>query len=159
MSAPAADGDAPGQALSSGPCSASNARLTSAKRSSATSSVRSSWLAITLVRNSAPAGGTASNQHGFATDLDSLPKGYYWSPAFLGTMFATGIGLSAATGAFGLAAPILGVINNDIGPDKNIVWVSLVYVVTMAIGLLLVGRLSDLFGRRVSRAANSQALS
>jgi hypothetical protein len=90
------------------------------------------------------------DQHGFTTNLDSIPKGYYYSPPFLGTMFATGIGLTAATGAFGLAAPILGIINNDVGPDPNISWVSLVYVVTMAIGLLLVGRLSDLFGRRVS---------
>merc|ERR1711881_499123 len=86
--------------------------------------------------------------HGFTTDLDNIPRGYYYSPAFLGTMFATGIGLAAATGAFGLAAPMLGIINNDIGPDPNISWVSLIYPVTMAVGLLLVGRLSDLFGRR-----------
>lgn len=45
------------------------------------------------------------NQHGFVTDLDNIPKGYYYSSSFLGTMFATGIGLAAATGAFGLAAP------------------------------------------------------
>ena len=88
--------------------------------------------------------------HGFTTDLDNIPRGYYYSPAFLGTMFATGIGLAAATGAFGLAAPMLNIINNDIGPDPNISWVSLIYPVTMAVGLLLVGRLSDLFGRRVS---------
>jgi hypothetical protein len=95
---------------------------------------------------------TGVDQHGFTTDLDNIPRGYYYSAPFLGTMFATGIGLSAATGAFGLAAPMLSIINNDVGPDPNITWVSLVYVVTMAIGLLLVGRLSDLFGRRVSDA-------
>ena len=91
-------------------------------------------------------------QHGFATDLDQIPKGYYWSPQFLGTMFATGIGLAAAVGSFGLAAPILGTINNDIGPSPFISWVALIYPVTMAVGLLLVGRLSDLFGRRVSHS-------
>jgi MFS family permease len=44
--------------------------------------------------------------------------------------------------------PRLSVINADIGPDANLAWVSLVYNLTLAIGLLLVGRLSDLFGRR-----------
>src|SRR5665213_2520447 len=43
----------------SGPCSASNARLTVAKASSARSITASSWVAITLVRSSAPPGGTA----------------------------------------------------------------------------------------------------
>jgi hypothetical protein len=87
--------------------------------------------------------------HGFATDKKTLPKNYFYSPSFLGTMTATGIGLAAAVGGFGLAAPNLALINSDIGPDPNIGWVSLVYTLTLAIGLLLVGRLSDLFGRRV----------
>jgi hypothetical protein len=84
--------------------------------------------------------------HGFQTDETSLPKGYYRSSFFVGTMFATGLGLSAGVGGFALAAPELGVINADIGPDANITWVSLVYTLTLAVGLLLVGRLSDLFG-------------
>ncbi|KAH6679631.1 fungal trichothecene efflux pump [Halenospora varia] len=86
--------------------------------------------------------------HGFQSDESSLPKGYYRSPFFVGTMFATGLGLSAGVGGFALAAPELGVINADIGPDGNLTWVSLVYTLTLAVGLLLVGRLSDLFGRR-----------
>lgn len=83
---------------------------------------------------------------GFQTDSSNLPKGYYRSPFFIGTMFATGLGLSAGVGGFALAAPELGVINADIGPDANVTWVSLVYTLTLAVGLLLVGRLSDLFG-------------
>ena len=47
-----------------------------------------------------------------------------------------------------MAAPILGVINADIGPDPNYVWIALGYTVPLAVGLTLVGRLSDLFGRR-----------
>lgn len=86
---------------------------------------------------------------GFVADESTLPKGYYYSPFFLGTMTATGVGLIVAVGGFGLAAPNLTLINNDIGPSANIFWVSLVYTLTLAIGLLLVGRLSDLFGRRV----------
>lgn len=84
--------------------------------------------------------------HGFQTDLDNLPAGYYRSSFFLGTMFAVGIGLTAAVGGFGLAAPALGLINSEIGPDPNINWVSFVYTLTLSISLLLVGRMSDLFG-------------
>ncbi|KAF1969675.1 MFS general substrate transporter [Bimuria novae-zelandiae CBS 107.79] len=86
--------------------------------------------------------------HGFAVDEATIRKGYFYSPFFLGTMLATGLRLSVAVGGFGLAAPNLALINNDIGPDPNISWVSLVYTLTLAIGLLLVGRLSNLFGRR-----------
>lgn len=89
--------------------------------------------------------------HGFETDLDNLPPGYYRSSFFLGTMFAVGIGLTAAVGGFGLAAPALGLINSEIGPDPNINWVSFVYTLTLSISLLLVGRISDLFGYAVLR--------
>jgi len=84
--------------------------------------------------------------HGFQSDENNLPRGYYRSPFFVGTMFATGLGLSAGVGGFALAAPELTIINADIGPDGNVTWVSLVYTLTLAVGLLLVGRLSDLFG-------------
>lgn len=89
------------------------------------------------------------NVHGFEADQSTLEKGYFYSSFFLGSMLATGLGLAAAVGGFSLAAPNLALINKDIGPDPNINWMSLVYTLTLAIGLLLVGRLSDLFGRRV----------
>lgn len=47
-----------------------------------------------------------------------------------------------------MAAPLLSIINDDIGPHANYLWVSLVYTLTLAVGQALVGRLSDLFGRR-----------
>jgi hypothetical protein len=84
--------------------------------------------------------------HGFQSDLDNLPKGYYTSSFFVGTMLATAFALVAGVGGFALAAPNLALINADIGPDPNYVWISLVYTLTLAIGLLMVGRLSDLFG-------------
>lgn len=93
---------------------------------------------------------TNDEVYGFVADQATLSKKYFYSASFLGTMMATGLGLMSAVGGFGLAAPNLTLINNEIGPSPDITWVSLVYTLTMAIGLLLVGRLSDLFGRRVS---------
>jgi len=58
--------------------------------------------------------------HGFQTDESNLPKGYYRSSFFVGTMFATGLGLSAGVGGFALAALELNAINADIGPDANV---------------------------------------
>ncbi|KXL50749.1 hypothetical protein M433DRAFT_76067 [Acidomyces richmondensis BFW] len=84
----------------------------------------------------------------FSTEEDQLPKGYYRSPFFLGTFAALWFGLLGGTGAFAVVAPVLVDINNDIGPDQNYVWLALTYNLTLAIGLLLTGRLSDIFGRR-----------
>jgi hypothetical protein len=88
--------------------------------------------------------------YGFEADENTLPKGYFRSPFFLGTMLATGLGVVSGNGAFALAAPNLAIINAEIGPDANIIWVSLSYTLTLAVSLIMVGRLSDLFGRRVS---------
>ena len=67
---------------------------------------------------------------------------------------------------FAYAAPILGTINADIGPDPNIQWVALVHPVGLSVGMVctttnldfhsfitdsdqtIIGRLSDIFGRR-----------
>lgn len=86
--------------------------------------------------------------HGFEIDYAALPKGYYHSRFFLGTFLATGLAIMAGTGAFGFAAPLLGVINADIGPDARYTWISLVYNAVLAVFLSPVGRLSDIFGRR-----------
>jgi MFS family permease len=42
----------------------------------------------------------------------------------------------------------LTLINKDIGPNPQIVWVALAYTLPLAVVQTLVGRLSDLFGRR-----------
>ena len=39
-------------------------------------------------------------------------------------------------------------INEDIGPSPNINWVATVWTLGTAVGFLLVGRLSDIFGRK-----------
>lgn len=89
-----------------------------------------------------------SEMHGFEIDYKALPKGYYTSRSFLGTYFASRLAIMCGTAAFGFAAPLLGVINADIGPDARYTWISLVYNTVLAVFLSPVGRLSDIFGRR-----------
>lgn len=82
------------------------------------------------------------------TDKDELPKHYFRSAYFLGSLAAVCFSSAAAVGGFALIAPILTLVNSDIGPDPNINWVAPVYVICLTVGLTLVGRLSDIFGRR-----------
>ncbi|OAA60363.1 Fungal trichothecene efflux pump [Niveomyces insectorum RCEF 264] len=85
---------------------------------------------------------------GFETDAHQLRPGYFRSSFFVGSMAAMALGLWAGVAGFGYAAPILTEINNDLGPDPNIVWVSLTYTLTSAVFLTIIGRVSDIFGRR-----------
>lgn len=52
----------------------------------------------------------------FEVDETNLPPGYFTSKFFVGSMAGIGLGLMAGVAAFGYAAPILGLINADIGP-------------------------------------------
>ena len=81
-------------------------------------------------------------------DSHALPNNYWRSPRFLGSMAAIGLGFCGGTGGFALIAPVLTDINDDIGPSSNITWVAIAYILCEAVTFLLVGRLSDLFGRR-----------
>ncbi|CAI4215876.1 unnamed protein product [Parascedosporium putredinis] len=56
--------------------------------------------------------------------------------------------ISYCLGGFGLISPLITYINNDIGPSDNILWVSLAWLLLQAITYLIVGRLTDIFGRR-----------
>jgi len=88
-----------------------------------------------------------TEDHGLHAEHIARP-GYFRSSLFLGSMTAVGMGLLSAIAGFGYVAPILTLINDDIGPSTNIVWVSLVYTLMIAIGLTVVGRFTDIFGRR-----------
>jgi len=79
---------------------------------------------------------------------DQFDKRYWLSMNFLGTMFAIGTAFAGGIGGYGLISPILTQINEDIGPSPNILWVGLANLVLGAITFLMVGQLSDIFGRR-----------
>lgn len=76
------------------------------------------------------------DEGGFQTDTATLPKGYYYSPFFLGSFIAIGLGFWAGNSGFTYAAPILPTINADIGPDPNIQWVALVHPVGLSVGMV-----------------------
>lgn len=73
----------------------------------------------------------------FTVEDNELPAGYFKSFSFIGSMFAIGLSFSCGVGGFTLPAPVLGFINADIGPDANITWVALAYLLTTSIGLII----------------------
>lgn len=81
-------------------------------------------------------------------NADQFDKNYWRSWRFMGSMLAIGLGFCGGTGGFALIAPVLPQINEDLGPSPNIAWLGLGYLVGEAVFFLLVGRLSDVFGRR-----------
>lgn len=56
---------------------------------------------------------------GFVADEAELPPGYFLKPSFIGSMAAICLGFFAGVGGFALAAPILPIINADIGPVSS----------------------------------------
>jgi hypothetical protein len=102
------------------------------------SHVREELMPITLV----------ANEHGFVTNDQDLPKGYYRSPYFVGTFFATFLSQQAGTSTYLMTSTLLRYINADIGPTEDNGWIPTIYILSTAVGLLLFGRWSDIFGRR-----------
>ncbi|KAJ9658280.1 hypothetical protein H2201_007839 [Coniosporium apollinis] len=88
----------------------------------------------------------------FAIDEDALgknlPRNYYYSPGFIGTVVALCLGNISNYLGWIMPSNSLLLINADIGPSANITWVALAYTLGLSVGFLIVGRLSDIFGRR-----------
>jgi MFS family permease len=81
-------------------------------------------------------------------ELEDMGLDYFRSRYFIGTFLASGLSVTGGLCAFGLIAPILNVINEDLGPSPSYVWISYVYNASLAVCFAVVGRVSDLFGRR-----------
>lgn len=86
--------------------------------------------------------------HAIGGAVEKMPKGYYYSPQFVGTVVAVCLGSICAFLGWVLPANTLSLINKDIGPSQDLNWVATVWILGTAIGFLLVGRLSDIFGRK-----------
>ncbi|KAB5511539.1 fungal trichothecene efflux pump [Coniochaeta sp. 2T2.1] len=79
---------------------------------------------------------------------EDLPDGYYWSFNFIGTCTALCLSSVALYMYLLMPSAILAVINNDLGPSKSIAWWSIARTAAQSVTFTLVGRLSDIFGRR-----------
>ncbi|KAH3987503.1 hypothetical protein HBH98_024900 [Parastagonospora nodorum] len=77
-----------------------------------------------------------------------LGRSYFTSPSFIGTVIATCLAQISGYLGWVLPANTLTLINAAIGPSPNIIWVGISWTAGFAIGFTLVGRLSDIFGRR-----------
>lgn len=98
--------------------------------------------------DSATAATSITDAHVVGTDLAHLQPGYYRSRLFLGSFAALSLGIFGGVAAFAFPAPLLGVINDDIGPSSSYVWISYVYNTSLAVTFPILGRLSDIAGRR-----------
>ncbi|KAH6955725.1 trichothecene efflux pump [Ilyonectria sp. MPI-CAGE-AT-0026] len=81
-------------------------------------------------------------------DFDEMPKGYFLSAKFIGTVTASCFASICAYLGWVLPANTLALINQDIGPSDNINWVATIWTMGSSIGYLLFGRLSDMYGRK-----------
>ncbi|KAH8662156.1 fungal trichothecene efflux pump [Xylariales sp. PMI_506] len=81
-------------------------------------------------------------------DVEGMPKGYFRSPQFIGTVVAQCLANVCAYLGFVLPSNVLSIINQELGPSTAINWVSTLWTLGSCIGFLLVGRISDIFGRR-----------
>jgi hypothetical protein len=63
----------------------------------------------------------------FTVDGSALPDGYFRSKYFLGSMLAIGLSLGCGVAGFSFIAPLLGFVNEDIGPSPYLTWVALTY--------------------------------
>ncbi|KAF1991550.1 fungal trichothecene efflux pump [Aulographum hederae CBS 113979] len=79
---------------------------------------------------------------------EDLGATYFKSPAFLGTLSASCLAQISSYLGWVLPSNTLALIDADIGPSPNTIWVAVAWTTGMAIGSTLVGRLSDIFGRR-----------
>ncbi|EON68727.1 hypothetical protein W97_07985 [Coniosporium apollinis CBS 100218] len=80
--------------------------------------------------------------------VNDLPKGYYWSPSFIGTFVATCLAQISGYLGWVLPANTISLVIASLGPSPNAIWLGVSWTTGAAVGFALVGRLSDIFGRR-----------
>ncbi|KIW36022.1 uncharacterized protein PV06_11677 [Exophiala oligosperma] len=80
--------------------------------------------------------------------MANLPPGYYTSANFIGTVAAYSLANMSNYAGYVMTFNLLSIINQDLGPDPNYVWIATGYTLAGTTGAMLWGRLSDVFGRR-----------
>jgi MFS family permease len=67
---------------------------------------------------------------------------------FIGTYLAILLGCNAAFAGFSMPITSLALIEAELGVSPNAVWMALAWILLSAVSFVLLGRLSDIFGRR-----------
>ncbi|ERS98989.1 hypothetical protein HMPREF1624_04184 [Sporothrix schenckii ATCC 58251] len=80
--------------------------------------------------------------------FDDIPAKYWLSYRFLGSAFSVVLLASSLFTNFNLPASALTVINEDLGHSPAYIWISHASTVVSCVGVLVMGRLSDILGRR-----------
>ncbi|CAK7200156.1 hypothetical protein SEUCBS139899_002846 [Sporothrix eucalyptigena] len=80
--------------------------------------------------------------------LETMPKGYYYTPTFIGTFLGCMFSSMALFAGYTMPFNIVTIIDADIGPSNSYIWIPLVYTVTGSITYTVAGRMSDILGRR-----------
>ncbi|KAF4954933.1 hypothetical protein FGADI_4933 [Fusarium gaditjirri] len=88
------------------------------------------------------------DKNALGDELDRMPDGYYRSPQFIGTLTAQCLASTCAYLGWVLPSNTLALIKVDIGPSAQIAWAATIWTMGSSIGFLIVGRLSDLYGRK-----------
>ncbi|CAK7238489.1 hypothetical protein SEUCBS140593_010740 [Sporothrix eucalyptigena] len=81
-------------------------------------------------------------------ESDDIPDNYWWSYQFLGSSFSIILLAVSLYVNFTLPSNALTVINADLGYSASYIWISDGGLVVTCVGLLIVGRLGDIIGRR-----------
>ncbi|KAI9149658.1 Trichothecene efflux pump TRI12 [Paramyrothecium foliicola] len=100
------------------------------------------------VLNIDPNDGDKLRAKALTADVNDLPEGYYRSPRMIGTFISIALNLVATYFAFQASAAAISNISADVGVSKNTSLFSTVWTTGQAICILLMGRLTDRFGRR-----------
>ncbi|KAK4499760.1 hypothetical protein PRZ48_007946 [Zasmidium cellare] len=80
--------------------------------------------------------------------IETTQDNPYFEINFIGTYAAITLATCAAFAGFVMPVTALTLINAAVGPSPNYDWIALAWVLTSSVGFTLIGRLSDIFGRR-----------
>lgn len=81
-------------------------------------------------------------------EADNIPDAYWWSFRFLGSCASVVLLAVSLYISFSLPASAITVINASLGPSPAYIWISDAGGIICGVGLLIVGRVGDIVGRR-----------
>lgn len=88
--------------------------------------------------------------------VEEMPKNYYMSMKFIGTMTATSLAQICGYVGWVLPANTLSLISAELGVSANTIWLAVAWQMGLTVGFLWVGRLSDIVSACIRPTLNHQ---